>query len=179
MDHAEALDALGAMVAAEEEPVLSATDLAELLAAATRPDRAGNPPANVAARPTWAAGDVLAGTVIRDGARYWRCETPGATASTAPDWPDLATVSGGPTGWLVLDGTVVWADNGTTWAPTWSLDAAAARGWDRKAALIAGRYDFQTGDQAFSRSQQLAQFQLMARTYRARLAGSARITRDA
>lgn len=39
------------------------------------------------------------------------------------------------------------------WAPTWDLNGAAADGWERKAGLVAGDYDFGEDGQRFNRSQ--------------------------
>jgi hypothetical protein len=40
------------------------------------------------------------------------------------------------------------------WTPTYNLNAAIARGWRIKAGKVAGKFDFSTDGQAFSRSQQ-------------------------
>lgn len=39
------------------------------------------------------------------------------------------------------------------WTPTWDLHGAAADGWERKAGLVAGDYDFGEDGQRFDRSQ--------------------------
>lgn len=51
------------------------------------------------------------------------------------------------------------------WTPTFDLNAAAAEGWETKAALTAGDYDFAASGQRFDRSQVHAQCLKMAELY--------------
>ncbi len=176
MDLADAIETLSDMVAAGEDPTLGFREIGQLLDLARRVDRAGNPPANDDTVAAWAAGTYAAGALVTAAGRYWRCLVPGTTASSAPSWPDLTDL-GGPTGYRVGDNDVTWVDNGTTWSPTWDLNAAAAEGWTRKAGKAAGRFDFMTGDQRFMRSQVVAACERRARTYRSRVIGSALISR--
>lgn len=177
MDYDITLAQLADMVAAAAEPTLGEREVEQLLTGAARPDAAGNPPTNVAGLGGWATGAHAVGEVILEGARYWRVLVPGTSATTEPTWPDLTTSGGAPTGTRVVDNGVVWIDNGTAWAPTWDLNAAAAAGWERKASKAAGDFDFMTGDQQFMRSQRAAACREQARAYRAKIVGSALIGR--
>ncbi len=76
----------------------------------------------------------------------------------------------------VVDGTVVWADNGAAWTPTYDFRAAACAGWELKASKVTGRFDFLTDNQNFKRSQQFTQCMLMAEHYRRHGAGSVPIS---
>jgi len=161
----EALTQLQKMCAYDSHPTLDDEDLSLCLDAAKRPDSAGNSPANDAEAGSWVAStDYLAGAVILVSGRYWRATLTGTTGSAAPSWPDLAGYA--RTTWSVIDGDMTWVDNGAEWAPTWSLNAAAAAAWDRKAAKAAGDYDFGTDGQTFSRSQVVDTCMKMARRYR-------------
>jgi hypothetical protein len=57
------------------------------------------------------------------------------------------------------------------WTPTYDLNAAAAEGWEMKAGMAAGDYDFAASGQRFDRSQVSAQCLKMAEVYSARSGG--------
>lgn len=52
------------------------------------------------------------------------------------------------------------------WEPTWDLNAAAAAGWDTKAARVASNYRFEEDTQVFYREQVFTHCQKMAARYR-------------
>lgn len=54
------------------------------------------------------------------------------------------------------------------WVPTYDLAAAAAEGWMRKAAMAAGRFDFQADGAQLSRSQVVEHCERMAERWRHR-----------
>lgn len=64
------------------------------------------------------------------------------------------------------------------WTPTWDLDAAAARGWEIKAGLAAGDYNFAASGQRFDRSQVHDACMKMAALY-TRGSGSSRVSSGA
>lgn len=172
MDEATARQRLESLVQADQDPTLSTPEVDALMEDARRPDLAGNPPSNVEdSTSAWSASaTVLAGTVVRTADRYLRCVVPGTTGTTQP----VVVLAGFPRdpGLTVADGTVVWEDFGTTWAPTFDLDAAAARGWRLKAGKAAGRFDFAEDGQQFTRSQIMAHCAAMAATFDADSAGT-------
>lgn len=59
-----------------------------------------------------------------------------------------------------------------TWTPTYDLNAAAANIWGRKAAAVAGLYDFTADGGTFHRSQSAAEMRKQARYFAARRAPS-------
>lgn len=169
MDEAAARAELEQLVAHDQDPVLCAEEIDVLLARARRADAAGNGTGNVATAATWEEGPAVTGHVIRSGDRFWRVLISGTTGSTEPSWPVLsgqwrAEYGDAPLS-TVVDGTVVWEDAGTLWAPTWDLNAAAAAGWRMKAGKAAGRFDFGEDGQQFSRSQVMAHCQAMAESF--------------
>ena len=168
MDEVSALTRLKRMVAFSEDPALDASALADLMLMAKRPDSNGNLPTNVSTAPTWVASTAYApGDVVQpspvDG-RWWRCAIGGTSDITQPDWPDLRGEE--RTGRTVGDGFVTWEDAGAAWAPTWDLDAAAVEGWEQKAAIASGRYQFTTDGQTFLRQQVVANCHAQADRYR-------------
>lgn len=181
MDEAEARARLELLVAASSDPALDAATIDYLVAAARRVDEWGNSPTNIATAPVWTPatayeiGDVV--TADPADGRWWRAATSGTSGATEPSWPDLGT-SPGPYGATVSDGLVlVWEDAGRAWTPTWDLNSAAALGWEAKAALAAGRYDFTTDGQTFRRGQIIAHCQTMAQTFRRKTAASAQVVK--
>ena len=58
------------------------------------------------------------------------------------------------------------------WEETWDLDAAAAEGWTRKAALAANRFNFAEDGQRFDRAQTYAHCISQAERYARRSMGS-------
>lgn len=58
------------------------------------------------------------------------------------------------------------------WEPTWNLDAAAAEGWRRKAALAVARFDFAEDGQSFHRAQIYSHCLTQAAQYARRAMGS-------
>ena len=166
MEEAAARAELEQLVAHDQDPTLSIAEVDVLLDRARRPDAAGNGPQNTPLTAgVWAAATgVLVGAVVLVGVRYWRVVVPGTTGTVAPNWPQLA--GGGLTCTQVVDGYVTWEDAGTTWSPTFDLEAAAARGWMLKAGKAAGQFAFGEDGQQFSREQITAHCQAMAATFR-------------
>lgn len=76
----------------------------------------------------------------------------------------------------MYDGSVHWADVGGPWAPTWDLEAAAAKGWELKAGKAAEDFPFTTDAQTFERHKVMDHCERMAQNYRRRTVGSAPIT---
>ena len=173
MDETDARARLERMVAADIEPTLDADAITDLMRIAARPDGARNDPRNTSAAPVWTATTVYAaGDLVRQSStaeRWWLCLTGGTSASTTPSWPTLVYER---TDWIILDGTVEWVDAGSRWRPTWNLNAAAAAGWEQKAAQVAHRFDFGADGQKFDRSQTHAMCLDMADRYRMRGTGS-------
>ena len=164
MDLTEASIRLRSMVASDEDPALDDEQLAQLLDMARRADIGGNAPTNLSSAPAWAtATTYLAGDVITESGRWWRCEIAGASGTTEPTWPDLTGYKAGDV--YVYDNDVTWVDNGAQWQPTWHLASAASEGWRWKAALAAGRFKFATDGQSFDRQQVAANCLTMAKAY--------------
>lgn len=162
MDAVEAQAQIEAMTAWDSVPALTVAEVSELVTLAQRPDVSGTP-ANINA---WQASQryVLGQLVVpttANGHRY-KVTDDGLSDSTEPDWPTGEGVT-------VTDGTVIWTEVGSdTWVPTWDLNYAAAEGWRRKAAKVAGSYDFSSGGDAFSRSQMVEACLSMAKMYAGR-----------
>lgn len=132
MTEAEALVWLASHCAADLEPKLTPDELDELLESARVADPAGAPPR----RPWTAATSYPAGRyrepVTVNGHRYV-VVVAGVSGATEPSWP---TSSGAQ----VTDGSVVWAEAGTSWAQTWDLNEAAREGWLLKAGKCVGNH---------------------------------------
>lgn len=179
MDSSEAIARLRATCAAGDDPRLDDDELLDILTSARTIDIAGNPVSNTADLVgAWAPETgVTPGAVIglAGGRRFWRCVVGGTTGTTGPSWPNLAGQPITPV-YTVLDGSVLWADNGTMWGPTWDLDLAAMLAWERKAQKVAGRFDFTTDGQTFNRRQVYGHCVTMADRYRRRLSGTIRTT---
>lgn len=186
MDEATARQRLESLVAADQAPTLTIDEVDQLLDVARVPDLAGNSPANTATTPAWTAGtEVLPGTIRRGGTRYWRALNGGTTGSSEPGWPELGPATTDPylpsftpgqrSGLTLLDGSIVWEEFGTTWAPTFDLNAAAAEGWRIKAGKAAGGFDFAEDGQSFSRSQIVAHCRAMADTFKTGTAGTLQV----
>lgn len=170
MDETTARARLRRMVAADTEPTLDTDAINDLLRQAARVDPAGNDPrarvtADVHAPATlYAAGDIVRQEA--DAERWWVCVVAGVTGSAAPTWPVLDGLPREST--VITDGTVIWMDAGSRWAPTWDLASAAAAGWEQKAAQVAHRFTFSADGQRFDRSQVHAMCLDMADRYRRR-----------
>lgn len=177
MDAQTAQDRLERMVAAGEEPILDALTIVDLLAQAARRDFLENDPRNgtAAAHATgtlYAVNDIVQQAALTE--RWWICEVPGTTGATAPTWPAF-TYPAPASGSTVWDGTVVWRDAGSRWQPTYDLNAAAALGWEQKAAACSHRFNFSADSQRFDVSQIHAQCLTMADRFRNRGAFTIRI----
>ncbi len=174
MDEVTAQARLERMVAASTDPVLDAAAIADLLLLARRVDASRNDPRNLTTAAARAASTRYEpGTLVRQEAgseRWWICLIAGTTGTGAPSWPTLTGVA--RYGVTVVDGTVTWQDAGSRWAPTWDLNAAAAAGWEQKAALVSGRFNFAADQQRFDRSQVHAMCLEQADRYRRRGAGT-------
>lgn len=59
------------------------------------------------------------------------------------------------------------------YVPTWNLNAAAAEGWRRKAALVAGDFSFTADDAHYTKGQVLANMERMVQMYAAKDVGVA------
>lgn len=174
MDAAAAQARLERMVAASTDPVLDAPTVVDLMLIAKRVDRTGNDPRNDDTAASRTGSTIYEpGELVRQAAgveRWWICLIAGTTASDAPSWPTLTGCQRSDT--IVRDGTVTWQDAGSRWASTWNLNAAAAAGWEMKAALVSGRFNFAADQQRFDRSQIHAMCLEQADRYRRRGAGT-------
>ncbi len=160
------------MCAATEDPALDRGELLDALNRAAVVDLAGNTQENVTTATGWVASTAyLPGAIIRESGRYWRCVVGGTTDTVEPTWPLLNALARDERR-RVTDLQVVWADNGTAWAPTWNLDLAAMYAWERKAAVASSRYTFTTDGQQFQRAQVAASCLSMADRFRRRLSTS-------
>lgn len=172
MTENEARARLESMVQADTDPVLTVEEVNVMLSVAARPDPAGNTPQNVAAAPTWAAstGYVYGDVVTADPAagRYWMCVNASTSGTTQPSWPDQDGLQ--PHRATVYDDNLVWLDVGTTWTPTYDLNAGAAHGWGIKAGKAAPRFNFTTDGQTFNRREIYANCLSEERRYRRRIA---------
>lgn len=170
MDPTTALARLERMVAADQEPVLDAATIQDLLVMARRQDAAGNDPRNTPGTPARAASTLYSvNDLVRQNAsteRWWICQWAGTTGTTVPAWPAFYVPRTDST---VYDGTVVWADAGSRWQPTFDFNYAAAAGWESKAAALAHRFDFAADGQRFDRSKAHAMCLQMADVYRRRI----------
>lgn len=174
MDAVSALARLERMVASSEDPALNAAAMADLLIMAKRPDDNGNLPTNVSSVATWLAstrygpGDVVQPSPA--SGRWWRCTVGGTSGTTQPAWPDLRGEA--RTARTIGDGYVTWEDAGAAWTPTWDLAAAAVEGWEQKAALAAGRFEFTTDGQSFLRQQVVEHCHAQADRYRRKMSAT-------
>lgn len=179
MDVAIAQARLERMVAASTEPVLDAAAIADILGLAARPDYMGNDPRNIPAVAVRASSTLYAiNDIVRQDLtteRWWICEIPGTTRSTAPVWPVMTYVPG-PSDITVVDGPVIWRDAGSRWQPTYDLNAAAMHGWEQKAAAVAHRFNFAADSNQFNVSQIHAMCLTMADRYKARSPQTIRVT---
>jgi hypothetical protein len=142
----QATDRLKFMTASTSEPTLDADAITELLAQAKR--------FNFWTTATGVAvGDVIQPTTA-NGHRYV-CTEAGTTGATEPTWP---TSRDG----LIGDGTATFQEVGPAFPEQWDLRRAAHLGWLRKAAQIAGDYNFSVDGQSFSRSQAVTHCMEMA-----------------
>jgi hypothetical protein len=174
MDSAAYEQLLKVMVDWEAEPALDQDTIDALLAFGANADAWGNSPGNVEAATAWSQHTAQVGERIAAGGRYWVCTVPGATGSVEPQWPVLWSGTR-PGTTQVADGDATWTDAGTSWWPSYSLDAAAAMGWRIKAGKVATRYGFMTDGQQFSRQQMHAMCLSMAQTYERRCSGTIQV----
>ena len=175
MNESEALRRLELMVDSSGDPALTFSEVAGVLGLAKVPDHFGNLPTNTSASSAWESDTsyLIGATVTAStpAGRWWTCITPGASGATEPTWPSLAGLPRGQS--TVTDGTVVWLDAGSEWAPTWDLNYAAELGWEMKAGRAAGRFDFTTDGQTFRRGQVITNCQQMAARFRRKRASNA------
>ena len=182
MDSAQAQARLERMVAASDDPILDSPTITDLLGIAARCDAVGNSPRNTVDAPIRTASTLYAvNDLVRQNStteRWWTCEVPGTTSASslpAPSgWPilDYFRISD----FTVYDGTVLWRDAGTRWQPTYDLNAAAAMGWEIKAASVASRFTFSADGQTYNRSEIHAACLMQADRYRRRKSGTVTIT---
>jgi hypothetical protein len=169
MDAAVAEVLLKEMLDWQADPALGQPTVDILLQHAAGQDAWGNLPTNIAVADAWASGNVVVGqTIVDSNGRYWKAIQPGVTSGTEPVWPTMAGLR--PGGSRITDGSVVWLDVGSSWAPTYSLDVAAAMGWRIKAGKCASRFSFMTDGQQVSRNQVHAMCMAMAQAYERRCA---------
>jgi hypothetical protein len=125
------------MVAAATEPILSSTELDDLLTLAQRPDALGQLPfIPWRASSDYAIGDYAV-PFPRNGHLY-RATAAGTSGTSPPTWPggSGATVSEG-------SGKPTWQEVGAVaWLPTYDLNQAAAEGWRWKAGKVADLFNF-------------------------------------
>lgn len=167
MDSQTAATRIRALCPLDDVPCLTSTDLELMVAAAARPDTAGNPPTNVTTTADRAGStNVTAGTVVQQPgtARWWRARNSGTTSSAVPTWPNLAGSIRDDTV-TVIDGTVTWEDHGGEWHPTHHLNAGLAFGWRLKANRAASMYDVTDGDLSRRRGQVAAHCEKRAQHY--------------
>ena len=140
-DRNAALARLNALLQPDSEPVLTSTEVDDLL------DRHLTVPTWTASTP-FAAGDMVIPTstpllvyaALIDG---------GETSTTEPTWP---TGYGSGVDWV--------CDGGQTWrlvlappASIYDVRQAAAEGWEMKAAKVSGEFDEKAGSMSGMRSQ--------------------------
>lgn len=169
MDEATARTRIESMTAWDSEPKLTADQVDLLVAFARRSDTSFRWATDDT---DWAAATVYVlaerrAPVSRNGHIY-TITTAGTSGANEPLWPTT-------TGSTVVDGTVTWTEAGTSWAPTYDLNAAAAEGWRWKAATVAGQFNFGTDQQTFDRTGKHAQCLAMAEHYQKRVSGSIRV----
>ncbi len=167
MDEATARTRIESMTAWDSEPTLTADQIDLLVAFARRSDpsfRWITDDATWAATTAYALSDRRA-PVSRNGHIY-TVTTAGTSGANEPLWPSSGTVT---------DGTVVWTEAGSSWTPTYDLNAAAAEGWRWKAARVAGEFTFGTDQQSFNRDDKHVHCMAMAEHYQKRVSGSIRV----
>lgn len=161
MTYADALRRLKSMTASDQDPVLTDAELADLLQEARTPDVYdvwADAYLPWAATHAYAVGDVLVPSV-RNGHFYEVTITDGMSGAAEPVFP---TTEGGT---IAADG-VTYAEAGVApWAGEWSLNRAASAGWKIKAGKAAGRFDFSSDVNDFSRSQIVKACLEMAKQY--------------
>lgn len=129
-------------------PVLSTGEVDELFAMARRTDASGIVPDSYA--------DWKASTAVTLGAErvpttrngyVYSVTTAGTTGTSEPTWPTTLDAT-------VNDGTAVWTCAAyAAWTPTYNLRAAAADGWEMKAAKAVPSYDVKAGSVDAKRNQ--------------------------
>lgn len=70
----------------------------------------------------------------------------------------------------IPDGLGYFPSDGSSWTPTYDLNAAAADIWDEKAGIEATKFDFNADGGSYTRSQVYQQMMSRARYYRSRRA---------
>jgi hypothetical protein len=157
------------MVAADEEPTLTPTEIDDLLALARRADTAGTAPhVPWKATTAYGVGDIT----VPDprNAHVYVAAAAGTSGAVAPTWPTVIDAT-------VVDGTVTWQEAGADlWVPTYDLRRAAAEGWRQKAGKQAAVTDIAVDGQSVYRAQIVAHCLRMADEYSARGARSVPIT---
>ena len=129
-------------------PTLTTGEVDELFAMAKRADAYGIAPDAYA---DWKASTALTlgaerVPTTRNGYVY-AVSTGGTTGSSEPDWPTTLDAT-------VNDGTAVWTCSARAgWTPTFDLHAAAAEGWQMKAAKAVPSYDVKAGSVDAKRNQ--------------------------
>lgn len=152
MTEAEVVERVAMLADAESWPELDWANLEAAVVAARRVDAAGNPPENVTGVAGWVTATAyVADSLILESGRYWKATVAGTSGAFEPSWPNLSGRAIG--GFSVLDGGVVWNDNGGVWAGSWDVAFAAAEAWRIKAGKVAGAHTFQTDGQMFNRAQ--------------------------
>lgn len=167
MTEAEARELLESMVAWDSAPSLTSAEVTLLLRAARRADSDGIEPTHYdewATSAAYAVGDKVVPTV-RNGHVYEVTVTDGTSGTSEPNWPRTSGAT------VTADG-VTYAEAGTEWTGTYNLNAAAAEGWRWKAGKVAGDFTFASDGQSFNRADMVKACQMMAQTYRNRIAGS-------
>lgn len=155
------------MVAWDQMPALTESDLEDLLALARRADSSGHA---IDAYDVWEpatayrVGDRVIPSVANGHA--YVCIVAGASGTDEPSFPAGA-------GATVVDGTVTWREDGAAlWTPTYDLNLAAAEGWRWKAAKAASLTGFTADGATFHEEQIVAHCLGMAARYAAGVVAS-------
>jgi hypothetical protein len=162
VQYSKAVQLLRSMLATSEEPTLTDEQVDLLLSISERVDVYGNSPANVSDVAVYASAVAyVPGDLVRSGDRFWLASTPGTSGGVT--FPDLRGLPAAE--YVAEDNGIRWVDNGSLWARTYDLNAAAAVGWRWKAGLVAHKYAFGTDGQTFTRNQWFAHCMQMAEVY--------------
>lgn len=165
----EALIWLTDAVQATSDPTLSADELRRLLPVAAVADSAGNAPD--AFSPWLPSTAFSVGEYVvpapRNGYLY-QVTVAGTSGATPPTWPLTVDAT-------ITDGTVTWANvEALPWVPTYSLkklNAAAALGWERKAAKLGIKESFSADGLSIQANDRRDFMLKMAASYRKKAGG--------
>lgn len=151
------------MVQWQAEPALTLAEVDDLLAYARQFDANGVEPDQYT---EWTASAAVSSgtrrTPVRRNGYVYQVVTPGTTGASEPAWPTTLNAT-------ISDNGVVWrCQEVAAWDPTFDLRAAAAEGWEWKAAKVAARFDATAGTASAKRSQVFEMCMAKAKSYRSR-----------